>query len=73
MPFPLCHSGSVRNTAWRHDPPTQARCEPGSMPTDGSLDLNALVTQSYPMDDIGQAVDHLESGRIAGSSILVFD
>ncbi len=40
---------------------------------DGSLDLNSLVTQSYAIDDIGQAVDDLENGRIAGRSILVFD
>lgn len=40
---------------------------------DGDLDLNALVTQRYAIDDIGQAVDDLEQRRIAGRSILVFD
>ena len=39
----------------------------------GVLDLDALVTQRYSIDDIGQAVDDLENGRVAGRSILVFD
>jgi len=41
--------------------------------SDGDLDLDALVTQHYAIDDIGQAVNDLENGRIAGRSILVFD
>lgn len=40
---------------------------------DGSLDLDALVTQRYGIDDIGKAIEDLENGRIAGRSILVFD
>jgi Zn-dependent alcohol dehydrogenase len=39
---------------------------------DGDLDLDALVTQRYPIDDINQAVEDLEQGRIAGRAILVF-
>ncbi len=39
---------------------------------DGDLDLDAMVTQRYAIDDIGQAVEDLENGRIAGRSILVF-
>jgi Zn-dependent alcohol dehydrogenase len=39
----------------------------------GILDLDALVTQRYSIDDIGRAVDDLENGRVAGRSILVFD
>ena len=39
----------------------------------GVLDLDALVTQRYSIDDIGQAVDDLENGRVAGRSILVVD
>lgn len=39
----------------------------------GDLDLDALVTQRYGIDDIGTAVEDLEAGRIAGRSILVFD
>lgn len=38
----------------------------------GDLDLDALVTQRYGIDDINQAVHDLETGRIAGRSILVF-
>ena len=55
-------------------------CEPGEdLPRfiewhrDGILDLDALVTQRYSIDDIGVAVDDLENGRVAGRSILVFD
>jgi len=40
---------------------------------DGNLDLDALVTRRYTIDEIAQAVDDLEHGRIAGRSILVFD
>ncbi len=39
----------------------------------GELDLDALVTQRYPIEDIGRAVEDLEAGRVAGRSILVFD
>lgn len=39
----------------------------------GELDLDALVTQRYGIDDIGAAVEDLEASRIAGRSILVFD
>ena len=39
----------------------------------GILDLDALVTQRYSIDEIGRAVDDLENGRVAGRSILVFD
>ena len=39
----------------------------------GDLDLDALVTRRYGIDDIGEAVVDLEHGRIAGRSILVFD
>ncbi|MFN0026552.1 MAG: zinc-binding dehydrogenase [Acidimicrobiales bacterium] len=39
----------------------------------GDLDLDALVTTRYPIDDIGRAVEDLERGRIAGRSVLVFD
>ena len=42
MPFPLCHSGSRRNTALHHDSPTNARCEPGSMPTTAASTEAAL-------------------------------
>jgi Zn-dependent alcohol dehydrogenase len=38
----------------------------------GDLDLDALVTQRYPIDAINEAVADLEHGRIAGRSILVF-
>jgi Zn-dependent alcohol dehydrogenase len=55
-------------------------CEPGEdLPRfidwhrQGILDLDALVTQRYSIDDIGRAVDDLENGRVAGRSILVFD
>lgn len=39
----------------------------------GDLDLDALVTARYAIDDIGRAVEDLEQGRIAGRAILVFD
>lgn len=40
---------------------------------DGDLDLDALVTTRYGIDDIGRAVEDLENGRTAGRSVLVFD
>ena len=39
----------------------------------GVLDLDSLVTQRFALDEINDAVDALENGRIAGRSILVFD
>ena len=39
----------------------------------GDLDLHGLVTQRFALDEINDAVDALENGRIAGRSILVFD
>ena len=39
----------------------------------GDLDLEALVTERYRIDDINEATTALEQGRIAGRSILVFD
>ena len=39
----------------------------------GDLDLEALVTQRYRIDDINEATTALEQGKIAGRSILVFD
>ena len=39
----------------------------------GILDLDSLVTQRFALDEINDAVDALENGRIAGRSILVFD
>ena len=40
---------------------------------DGRLDLDALVTARYALDDINQAATDLEEGRIFGRAILVFD
>lgn len=37
---------------------------------EGQLDLNALVTTRYKLDQINEATDALQSGRIAGRSIL---
>ena len=39
----------------------------------GELDLEALVTERYRIDDINEATTALEQGKIAGRSILVFD
>ena len=39
----------------------------------GDLDLEALVTERYRIDDINEATTALEEGKIAGRSILVFD
>ena len=38
----------------------------------GDLDLDALVTRRYTIDEIAEAVEDLEHGRITGRSILVF-
>jgi Zn-dependent alcohol dehydrogenase len=40
---------------------------------EGALDLDALVTQEYSIDQINEAVQALEQGKISGRSILVFD
>ena len=37
---------------------------------EGQLDLNALVTQRYSLDQINEATTALQSGQIAGRSIL---
>ncbi len=38
----------------------------------GQLDLNALVTQRYKIDQINEAVAALEKGLITGRAILEF-
>ncbi len=38
----------------------------------GLLDLNALVTERYALDDINEATQALENGDISGRSIMVF-
>ena len=38
----------------------------------GDLDLDALVTERYPIDDINEATTALEEGRISGRAILEF-
>ena len=38
----------------------------------GILDLNALVTARYPLEDINEAIDALENGEIDGRAILEF-
>jgi Zn-dependent alcohol dehydrogenase len=40
---------------------------------DGRLDLDALVTARYALDDINTATTDLEEGRIEGRAILVFE
>lgn len=37
---------------------------------EGQLDLNALVTRRYQLDEINEATDALEHGQIAGRAIL---
>jgi Zn-dependent alcohol dehydrogenase len=37
---------------------------------EGDLDLEALVTERYPLDAINDATDALEAGKIAGRSII---
>ena len=39
----------------------------------GDLDLEGMVTQRFALDEINEAVDALDNGRISGRSILVFD
>jgi Zn-dependent alcohol dehydrogenase len=38
----------------------------------GQLDLNALVTQRFTLDQINEAVAALDAGRIQGRAILEF-
>jgi Zn-dependent alcohol dehydrogenase len=40
---------------------------------DGKLKLNELITDRYKLEQINQAVDDLEHGRILGRGILTFD
>ncbi len=40
---------------------------------EGDLDLDALVTKRYSIDQINEATAALESGKIAGRAILEFD
>lgn len=40
---------------------------------DGKLPLDELITKEYKLDDINEACDDLEKGRIAGRSIINFD
>lgn len=39
---------------------------------EGDLDLDALVTTRYPIEQINEAVHALETGKIAGRAILTF-
>ena len=39
---------------------------------EGALDLDALVTQRFALDQINEATDALEGGKISGRSILEF-
>jgi Zn-dependent alcohol dehydrogenase len=39
---------------------------------DGLLDLEALVTERYPIDQINEATTALEAGQIRGRAILEF-
>jgi Zn-dependent alcohol dehydrogenase len=39
---------------------------------EGDLDLNALVTARYKLDDINEATDALEHGKISGRAIMEF-
>jgi Zn-dependent alcohol dehydrogenase len=40
---------------------------------EGKLDLNKLVTARYKLDQINEACDALQNGRIGGRAILTFD
>ena len=40
---------------------------------DGKLKLNDLVTHRYKLEQINEAVDDLEHGRILGRGILMYD
>jgi Zn-dependent alcohol dehydrogenase len=39
----------------------------------GLLDLDALVTERWTLDEIGPAVDRLADGKVFGRSVVVFD
>jgi Zn-dependent alcohol dehydrogenase len=39
---------------------------------EGDLDLDALVTARYKLDDINESTDALASGKIAGRAIMEF-
>jgi Zn-dependent alcohol dehydrogenase len=39
---------------------------------EGLLDLDAMVTARYKLDDINQATDDLQNGKIFGRAILEF-
>jgi len=39
---------------------------------EGDLDLNALVTARYKLDDINESTDALAAGKIAGRAIMTF-
>ena len=39
---------------------------------EGDLDLDALVTRRFKIDEINEAVHALESGQITGRAILEF-
>ena len=40
---------------------------------EGKLDLDALVTKRYALDEINEAVDDLANGRISGRSIIQYE
>ena len=39
---------------------------------EGDLDLDAMVTARYSLDQINEATDALQSGKIAGRAIMTF-
>jgi Zn-dependent alcohol dehydrogenase len=39
----------------------------------GALDLDAMVTQRYRIEDINEATDALAAGKISGRAILEFE
>ncbi|MFN8187183.1 MAG: zinc-binding dehydrogenase [Gaiellales bacterium] len=39
----------------------------------GVLDLDALITERWSLDEIGTAVERLASGKVFGRSVVVFD
>jgi len=39
----------------------------------GDLDLDAMVTQRYRIDDINEATTALENGEISGRAIIEFE
>ncbi len=40
---------------------------------DGRLDLDALVSERWPLDQIGEATDRLAAGRVGGRSVIMFE